>query len=163
MVPPPQTPPSIWSWWWKQTAANNFGTRLVYIQNHRAARGTRHEGGGCHLSELDALGLCATALQERLFGTAAVSWRWHISGGGVAIEIGWGARYRRRRYSNPCNFRAWAGKKTRQLLGWQRTWSSAGEDFFVVGSTPEEIKAGNKKDGNGIWRRRDASNTAVAT
>lgn len=34
-------------------------------------------------------------------------------------------------------------------------WGSSGEEIFVVGSTPEEIKADIKKDGNGIWRRRD--------
>lgn len=34
------------------------------------------------------------------------------------------------------------------------TWTSSGEEFFVVGSTPEEIQADIKKDGNGIWGRR---------
>lgn len=43
------------------------------------------------------------------------------------------------------------------------TWSSTGQEIFIVGSTPEEIKADIKKDGNGIWRRRDVSNTGVVT
>ena len=42
-------------------------------------------------------------------------------------------------------------------------WGSAGEEIFIVGSTPEEIKADIKKDGNGLWRRRDISNTGVVT
>lgn len=43
------------------------------------------------------------------------------------------------------------------------TWSSSGEEFFVIGSTPEEIASDIKKDGNGIWRRRDVSNTGTVT
>lgn len=43
------------------------------------------------------------------------------------------------------------------------TRSSAGEEFIVVGPTPEEIKADIKKDGNGIWIRRDVSKTWVVT
>lgn len=43
------------------------------------------------------------------------------------------------------------------------TWSSSGEEFFVVGCTPDEIQADIKKDGNGIWRRRDISTSGVVT
>ena len=41
-------------------------------------------------------------------------------------------------------------------------WNSSGEEIFIVGSTPEEIKADIKKI-DGIWRRRDISNTGVVT
>lgn len=43
------------------------------------------------------------------------------------------------------------------------TWSSSGQEFFVLGTTPDEIEADIKKDGNSIWRRRDLSNTGVVT
>lgn len=43
------------------------------------------------------------------------------------------------------------------------TWSSAGQEIMIVGSTPDDIKADIKKDGDGIWRRRDISNTGVVT
>ena len=42
-------------------------------------------------------------------------------------------------------------------------WGTNGEEIHVLGTTPEEIKADIKKDGNGIWRRRDVSNTGVVT
>lgn len=41
-------------------------------------------------------------------------------------------------------------------------WGSSGEEIFIVGSTPEEIKADIKKV-DGLWRRRDVSNTGVVT
>lgn len=42
-------------------------------------------------------------------------------------------------------------------------WNTNGEEIHILGTTPEEIKADIKKDGNGIWRRRDVSNTGVVT
>lgn len=42
-------------------------------------------------------------------------------------------------------------------------WGAAGEEIYIAGTTPDEIKADIKKDGNGIWRRRDISNTGVVT
>lgn len=41
-------------------------------------------------------------------------------------------------------------------------WSTTGQEYFVVGSTPEEIRADIKKI-NGLWRRRDISDTGVVT
>ena len=46
--------------------------------------------------------------------------------------------------------------------GGDSTWGSAGEEMLIVGSTPEEIKADLKKI-DGIWRRRDVSNTGTVT
>lgn len=42
-------------------------------------------------------------------------------------------------------------------------WGSSGEEIHVLGTTPEEIKADIKKDGNGIWRRRDIDNVGNVT
>ena len=42
-------------------------------------------------------------------------------------------------------------------------WSSTGQEYMVLGSTPEEIKADIKKDSNGIWRRRTISNAGVSS
>lgn len=42
-------------------------------------------------------------------------------------------------------------------------WGSTGQEFFVLGTTPEEIRADIKKDGNGIWRRRDISNAGAVS
>lgn len=42
------------------------------------------------------------------------------------------------------------------------TWSSAGEEMFVIGSTPGELEADIKKV-DGLWRRRDISSTGVVS
>jgi len=42
-------------------------------------------------------------------------------------------------------------------------WGSSGEEMMIVGSTPDDIRADIKRDGNGIWRRRDISATGVVT
>lgn len=43
------------------------------------------------------------------------------------------------------------------------TWGSGGKEYVVLGTTPDEIKADIKRDGNGIWRRRDIDNAGGAT
>ena len=42
-------------------------------------------------------------------------------------------------------------------------WNSNGEEYFVLGSTPEDIRADIKRDGSGILRRRDINNAGVVT
>jgi hypothetical protein len=42
-------------------------------------------------------------------------------------------------------------------------WSSGGEEYMVLGSTPDEIRADIKKDPSELWRRRDISNAGVVT
>lgn len=42
------------------------------------------------------------------------------------------------------------------------TWGSTGEEIWIVGTTPEEIKADIKKI-DGLWRRRDIDNSGVVT
>lgn len=41
-------------------------------------------------------------------------------------------------------------------------WGSNGEEIFIIGSTPDDIKADIKKI-DGIWRRRTISNTGLVT
>lgn len=43
------------------------------------------------------------------------------------------------------------------------TWGSGGKEYVVLGTTPDEIKADIKRDGNGIWRRRDIDNAGGVT
>lgn len=42
-------------------------------------------------------------------------------------------------------------------------WGNGGKEYMVLGTTPDEIKADIKRDGNGISRRRDIDNAGGAT
>ena len=42
-------------------------------------------------------------------------------------------------------------------------WGNSGKEYMVIGTTPDEIRADIKRDGNGISRRRDIDNSGAVT
>lgn len=43
------------------------------------------------------------------------------------------------------------------------TWGAGGKQYMVLGTSPDEIKADIKRDGSGLWRRRDIDNAGGVT